>query len=251
MNTPTWKLIVGGLAIYFGLWGTVSSVLSIAGTLSLSTQIKTEVMGEPNNGGISNHEPVEDPIRLFSEKPNWAIAMVMITLVVSVIYMVGGLALIKKPLGDRVFYLAIALSVLWGVAKTILFTQGHPQMLMAVLPTFAPSFIIDFVLAGIVFVKMRFPKNEEALTHQQEQSRQTYSSESPPSKVKIPMITGWFAVLCVAVFPVLDHGNPRSRQQLCPWLEDGITSPLGIPCDLAGRVWNPSISEKPNSCKSS
>ena len=210
MRTPTWKLIVGGLVIFFGLYGTISSVLSIVGMLSMNTQIQTDVVGgDPTENGTSNHQPQDDMTQLFSDNQTWAITMSILSLVVSVVYLGGGIALIKQPLGQRVFYAAIAVSILSAVVKIGFFTQGNTQMLLAVLPAFAPSLIIDLILMCFVFIGTKHQQIEQVVTFQQKQPvASTGSSVSHSIHTKIPIITGWVAALCVGIFPFWIMGIP-------------------------------------------
>ena len=224
MKTPTWKLIVGGLLLIFGLYGTIGSVLSIAGTLSMSAQIQTDVVGDdPAENDTSIRQPQNDLTQLFNDIHTWAITMSVITLVVSVVYSVGGIALITKPHGQRVFYVAIAMSVIWAIVKIVFFTQGDIQILLAMLPALAPSLIIDLIFTSIVFVKTRNQVNKQVITiNQDPPAAQTPSSTSSSISMKIPTITGWFAALCVGIFPLWIMGVPGVKNDYALGWEMGL-----------------------------
>ena len=201
MKRPFWKFVVAGVAIYLGLLGTISSLVNITAILTVNTLVQTEVNGQLNDGGLSNDHELLD-------NPTWTIALNVITLAVSVFYQVGALALIMKPLGQRVFYSAIAVSVLGTIVKTIPFIGEHPDLLLAVLLAFTPGLIIDLVLAGVVFLGTRYERNKQDATPQQEPPTPTLSNFSSSLYMNIPAITGWVAALCIGVLPFWIMGVP-------------------------------------------
>ncbi|MGB0911419.1 MAG: hypothetical protein ACPGYT_13735 [Nitrospirales bacterium] len=209
MKRPIWKFVVTGFAIYLGLLGTISSLINIAATLTVNTQIQMEVKSPLNEEGESqDHKPRDNPIRHLTEDPTWTIALNVITLTVSIFYQVGAMALIMKPRGERVFYVAMAVSVLGMIVKTAPFWGEHSDLLLTVLFALTPGLITDCILAGVVYVGTRYGRNKPNGAIHQEPSTPT-SSNFPSSLYRnIPTITGCFAALCIGVLPFWIMGVP-------------------------------------------
>ena len=219
MKTPIWKLIVGGLMIYIGLVGTLSGILSLYGTLFDGKQVQIANNDERNGQSTDYREEANDPLRDISENPIWEIVVTVAYLLIRVLYLIGGIALIKKVDGKRIFYWAIFPSILWAIAETIFIIIGNPQFrLLAFLPL---GLIRDLVFLGIVVVGSRHP-------HTPSPSKPTSSSSG--SHLQIRVITGWIVAVCVGLFPFWLVGLPgnQSNDHANGWMI-GLQILMGFP----------------------
>ena len=226
MKRPTWKLVVGILAIVLGGYGVVGGVLSTLTTAYYAMEPKVETVGKASDSDLSHNEPpshtaggpeqrenshrtLEQPSPPFLQSTSWALSSGVIALLISGAYLLAGIFLITKPFGIRFFYSALGASILWSLTQIALYSQAQISLLMIIAPMFAPSILIDLLLGGVVYVGNR--QLPVAMTVSPEE---VHTAETPlvglPKflKVGVPILTGIPAALFALIVPFWIMGVP-------------------------------------------
>ena len=226
MTRPTWKLVVGILAMVLGGYGVVGGFFSILTTTYYAMEPEVQMVGKASDSDPSNSEPPsrtaggpeqsqnshrtpEQPSQPFSQSTSWAIASGVIAFLISGAYVAAGIFLITKPFGIRFFYSVLAASILWSVVQVTLYSQGQISMLMILAPMFAPSILVDVLLGGAVYVGNRQQPDEPIVSQGRGPSAETPLVGLPKFlKVGVPILTGVPAALFVLIIPFWIMGVP-------------------------------------------
>lgn len=176
MNRPTWATIVGILAIVFGGFGVLGGAQEMAMPSMLEMQkemmtnfgqentvngekapnitLEVEKDGEKQSIEVSN---VFKSMGKHFEFPDWykswAVAFGLVSMLLSALYFLSGIFLLMiKKYAINVFYGAIGASMLWAIMQSVIYYKTGSGMLMAQIPMFVASVIIDIVLLVVVLV---------------------------------------------------------------------------------------------------
>ncbi len=233
MKWSVWLMIIGFLAIVIGGNGILQGLVSLASTIHEVMEQPTKVGQEESVKGIDSSEespprvttqmederaqPYDPPLsdqafellwRLSADNNPWELIRTIIYLLISVAYLVAGIALILKPYGPRLFFGVVAASLLWSLIQILWFSRAEMEMLLIVAPVFGPSVVIDVILAAIVWAVTRAPRKELAQNEDRPSSTARKLSLVTVMNVWVPKITGFSAALFGLIVPFWLLGVP-------------------------------------------
>ena len=269
MKRPTWKLVVGILAMILGGYGVLGGAFSILTTAYYAMETEVEMVGNSSDSDSSHSEPpshtaggpeqneishktLEQPGQPFTQSTSWVLTRGIIAFLISGAYVLAGIVLITKPFGIRFFYSALGASILWSLTQIALFSQAQMSMLMIIAPMFAPSILIDLLLGGVVYVGSRQWSVELPVSPDR-----VRSAETPLVRiVKVSESGRSHSHRCARGTVRVDraflgHGSSWRRKRLCPWMENGIRCHHVLSDCLDSRIWYLLVSEKKNFYRSS
>ena len=186
-SKPTWVSIIGVLLIVFGAFGIFGGAQEIMmptimemqkGVLdSIGKSIESgmhETSGDQQGNSGQQKAQQEQMAKLFTgmmeqfQPPewykSWAAVFGLISIVVSVLYLVSGIFLLMiKRFAIPVFYVAIGASITWAIIQGVIFSQSPSGMLLSKIPGSIASIVIDIILVVVVIAadKEAFAKRSE------------------------------------------------------------------------------------------
>ena len=229
MNRPTWKLVVGILAIVLGGWGVVGGFFSILSTTYYAMEMEVEMVEKASDRETSKDETaemnriVEGPSQPFTQSTSWAIASGVMAFFISGAYLLAGIFLISKPSGIRFFYSVLGASIFWSLAQVALYSQAQISMLMILAPMFAPSILVDLLLGGVVYVGNRQQPGDMTVSQVRSPSAETTLVGLPKFlNVGVPILTGVPAALFALIIPFWIMGVPGVENDYARGWEMGL-----------------------------
>ncbi|WP_276783771.1 hypothetical protein [Thalassolituus oleivorans] len=185
MKRPTWATIVGVLAITFGIMGIFSGAKDIA--MPSILEMQKEMMMSFSNGKTPDgkdlpqitwefekdgekqkieiskmFEGAQEQFQFPDWYKSWAVVIGLVSIAAATLYLFSGIFLLmKKPLAVKVFYVTISVSIAWACIQTLIFAQSGNGMLMAEIPMFIPSILIDIILLIVVLTGNKDAFNAE------------------------------------------------------------------------------------------
>ncbi|WP_444894701.1 hypothetical protein ACJJIW_11630 [Microbulbifer sp. JMSA004] len=188
MKRPTWATIIGVLAIIFGIFGVLGGAQEIAMPSILEMQkemmaefskgktpdgkdmpqltLEIEEEGEPKRIEFSQMmESMQEQFKVPEWYESWSIVFGIVSMVVAGLYLISGIFLMMtKDFAIKLFYIAIAASVIWAIIQAVISSQSNSGFLMAQIPGSISSIVIDIILLIVVLVG-----SKEAFVPQQEE----------------------------------------------------------------------------------
>ena len=174
MKRPSWATTIGILGIIFGILGVsggaqemaMPSMFEMQKDMMTSLSEGTDSKGEDipkvsweieKDGEIQKikmaemFENLQEQFQLPEWYKSWAAAIGGISMLAAALYLLSGIFLLMtKPIAITLFYTAIGVSITWAIIQATLYTQAGSGMLMAQIPGFMASIVIDIVLLVVV-----------------------------------------------------------------------------------------------------
>lgn len=160
MKRPTWATVVGILAMIFGLMDILGAAQKMAlPSMFEMQQQMTKEMASVNDSALIG--PMKEVMDLFKSMQKefqfpewyktWATVLGLISMAVAGLYLLSGIFLIlMKPSAPRLFYLTIAVSIIWALVLAVVYVKSGAAILMGQLPALIASIVIDVVLLIVV-----------------------------------------------------------------------------------------------------
>jgi len=177
MKAPTWGTAIGVIMIIFGGCSVMNDIKSInlPGALEKQKVIINEAMeetakedslltqqmdsvGTPETDGIDAFKDpkkiVEDVLTLSEFTKTWIVRFGYIGVVVSLLYLLGGIFLLTpRKISIPIVYAALILSIAFSGVQTVVLTSDSASGIIAMTSGFSQIFgiIIDIILLSVVF----------------------------------------------------------------------------------------------------
>ncbi len=233
MKRSVWIVVVGLLAILIGGNGILQGLASLASTIHEVSEQSTMVREGKIGKGVASSEKSRPPVteqpkdersnqydpplsdqafellwRLLADHHQWDVVRTAFYLLLSVAYLIAGIALVFKSYGPRIFLGVVAASLFWSLMQILWYSQGEMEMLLIAAPVFGPSVVIDLLLAAIVWAVARGPLKEPTKHEDRTSSTDRGLSLASVMNVWIPKITGFSAALFGLIVPFWLLGVP-------------------------------------------
>ncbi|WP_020405389.1 hypothetical protein [Hahella ganghwensis] len=172
MNKPTWVTVIGILMIIFGGLGILGAAQEIAmpvmmdmhkemmtafgqgedgaGVPKISWEIEQD--GEKQTLDMSQfYDAMQEQLQFPDWYKSWGMLMGLVSMAIGALYLLSGIFLLMtKSFAVNTIYLALGLSILWAIIQGVLFLGTDSGLLLAQVPAFLASIVIDIILLIVV-----------------------------------------------------------------------------------------------------
>ncbi len=184
MKTPTWALVVGIMMLLFGSCSLNGDLQSIYSPKMFEIQEKildgmsdgmkdaqsdsTKTNKEDATETTSNlddkimfekmSENMKDMFHVSDFTKTWMVRFGYIGIIVSIIYILGGLfLLIKKPFSIKLVYVALGLSIIFSIVKVIVLSADSSDSFITMTAGFSEMFgvVFDIILLIVILTSNR------------------------------------------------------------------------------------------------